>query len=78
MLRARLANHVEVRYPPELPITDRIYEIREAIVNFQIVVISGKRALVNPPSYYPVEVRYQPFGTEDDEATDHSQAIGSR
>jgi ATP-dependent helicase HrpA len=39
---ARQANTVIVSYPPELPITDRVDEIREAIRDHQVVVLAGE------------------------------------
>jgi ATP-dependent helicase HrpA len=39
---ARLANAVEVSYPPELPITERVDEIRTAICDHQVVVLAGE------------------------------------
>ena len=39
---ARLENNVSVTYPPELPITDRIDEIRTAIRDHQVVVVAGE------------------------------------
>ena len=39
---ARAANIVDVRYPAELPITERVDEIRAAIRDHQVVVIAGE------------------------------------